>query len=623
MLIALLLAAIVLVSVSVLAIRLAPESRAEAWLATMILWIAVVHGSVHVLGWLEVLHRSVLATTIVGISVAVALSAAAKAPRAELGTRLLRHLCFPFDALRETYAARSFAFVALVYVVGVLCWSALLVVLAPTGTWDGLWYHEPMAGFALGAHGFSNVEVPGHLETVNGYPRLSENLMLFASAFGDRALIDGVPHVMVVTSLLATYCFARRFTRQSDHAIGAACVLVTIPGVVLQLRSTYVDVAVLATFVAAVHYASVPRFTARGLYLLALSLGLLGGTKSTALLYVAVIGLWGLIATARAMRHASRGFAAHAVLATLLCFGLFAPTFVRNYVSHDNPIWPLRYEIHSLGVEFEGPLDIQNMQLPFEAVMAEMFGFPIPDQDFPDTRHHGYGYGLTYLGVPLILVGLFAVLRRWVRRTTAPTGVPYGGLLFAFFLGLVTLLTSPAFYWARYALPLPAFGLVLMVALVATRPRGIEGGPSFFAMLLVNAITLAWASPRWDVTFAQAQELWDMPREERVYAEGSPLLFSPETRRWRDEHIGPGEVVAIDDEEVFIANAWNDGFTNIVRYVPYHSPDAYIEALDEAGAIWVMCRRGSGEDRALLRSSSWAFQATVINDTQLYMRASP
>lgn len=623
MLTSLTLALVVLVAASLAAVRLAPGSRAEAWLATMVLWIGVVHGTVHALGWLGWLYRPVLAGSLVLVSAALVAGAAWGTDRRELGRRLVRHLRFPIDALRETWAARSPSFVALAYVTGVLIWSAFLVVLAPTGTWDGLWYHEPMAGFALQHHGFADVEVPAHLETVNGYPRLSENLMVFASAFGDRALIDGVPHVMVVTSLLGTHCFARRFTRRTEDALLAACVLATIPGVVLQLRSTYVDVAVLATFVASVHYASSPRFGAREVYLAGISIGLLGGTKSTGLLYVALIGLWALWTTVRAARVSGPRFVLHAALAAVICVGLFAPTFVRNYVDHDNPIWPLRYQIRSLGVELPGPLDIQDMQLPFGAVMHEMFGFPVAEQDYPDTRHHGYGYGVTYLGLPLALVAVVAVIGRWLRRARTPTGLGYGSLVLAFFLGLLTLLASPAFYWARYALPLPSFALVTIVAWAATRPRGIEAGAALFAMLLVNAITLAWSSPRWDVSAVQALDLWDTPAEERMFAETSPLLFSPAARRWREEHVGPGEVVAIDDEEVFIGNAWNDGFTSIVRHVPYRSPDTYLAALDEAGAIWVMCRRGSSEDRALSRSSAWTFQATVITDTQLYRRADP
>lgn len=376
-----------------LASRLYCERRSERALAAMVLTIGVIHGAVHLLGWLEVLTPRALAGVIVTVSATMAAGAWAPAGREVIGPRALEIVRLPYDALLEAFRARSASFIALLWTYGILLWSLLLAYLAPSGSWDGLWYHESMVGFALQNHGFAEVDVPTHLLWVNGYPRLSENLMLFCSAFGDRTLIDAVPHAMALTILVAFFVLARRFTRVRTDAMGLACVLLTVPGVVLQLRSTYVDLSVLALFLAALHFSSRDPFSTRDVWLAALSIGLLGCTKSTGLAYVALIGVYGLVSVGRAARRQGRGVLLHALPAFVLTLALFAPTFVRNYALHDNPIWPLRLHSERLGIDLPGPHDLQNQQLGFGAVMHELFGFPTPapTSSTPAVTHSGSG----------------------------------------------------------------------------------------------------------------------------------------------------------------------------------------------------------------------------------------
>lgn len=622
MLITCLLTAVVFGASLSVASRLYRESRSERALAAMVLTIGVVHGAVHLLGWLNVLTPGALAGLIVLLSAAMAGGAWAPAGREVIGARALAVVRLPYDALREAFQARSASFIALLWTYGILLWSLLLSYLAPSGSWDGLWYHEPMVGFALQNHGFAEVDLPTHLVWVNGYPRLSENLMLFCSAFGDRTLIDAVPHAMALTILSAFFVLARRFTRVRTDAMGLACVLLTIPGVVLQLRSTYVDLSVLALFLAALHFSSRDPFSRRDVWLAAISIGLLGCTKSTGLVYVGLIGGYGLVSVGRAARTQGRSVALHAVPAFVLAVALFAPTFVRNTVLHDNPIWPLRYHSESLGIDLPGPHDLQNMQLGFGAVMHELFGVPSPGADFADTRRHAFGFGITYLGIPLVLIALGSVFRALVeRRRTANGGSP-GTLLVLFCIAFFTFLSSPAFYWARYSLPFPAMALVVLAAFLSGRPRGVSGEGVFMAMFLINGVSLVWAEPRWDVPFLTAVELWEESPSERRYAETSPLLFSPNARRWRDEHIGAGDVAAFDGITAFIGNGWDESYSNRLIYVPFTGRAQYLDALDAAGVDWVMVQRDRSEDHALSNDARWAFQETVILDTMLYQRVS-
>lgn len=622
----LLLSAVTLVAALALAARLFPEHRSERALAAMVVSIGVLHTAVHGLGWLDLLRPTALAIAVLVLDAGMLALSLLLRPRLEIGELARRAgevLWLPVTALVETYRARSAAFLALLVTYAILAYAWVLVVLAPSSSWDGLWYHEAMVGLALQFHGFRIVELPTHMEWVNGYPRLSENLMTFASAYGDRTLVDGVPHAMAVTILLGFFVIARRFTRITTDAIGLGCVLLTVPAVVLQLRSTYVDLTVLATILAGGHFATKRELRARDVWLVGISIGLIGATKSNGIVYAGLVGVAALVPLVRtASRHPV--LLGHALLALALALALCLPTYVRNYLLHDNPIWPLRYHSERLGIDLLGPHDLTNSHLSFETNLVEAYGVPEPGGDFVDTRRHAFGYGLSYLGAPLALLALFAVVRDWILRRRSARGESYGVLFFFLFLGMLAALTSPGFHWGRYSLPLPAALLLFLAAFLASRPRGISSEGVVLAMFLVNAITLAWAAPRWDVTVATAYELWDLDPEERLYADISPLLLSPESRRWREEHIGPGDVVAVDEEFAFVGNLWTDGFENDVVWVPYRGGAEYLDALDAAGAVWVTVRDISPENRALASDPRWRFQQIAVNEFRLYERvASP
>src|SRR5690606_29014597 len=128
-----------------------------------------------------------------------------------------------------------------------------LAYLAPSSAWDGVMYHEPMVGFALQNQGFAPVDLGAAnrmLTPVDGYPRLMENLMVFLVVAWDRRLIDLVPSLIYPLTLIATYVLMRRFVPNRLAALGFAGAYCLIPGIALQLRSTYVDLG-FATFVPA------------------------------------------------------------------------------------------------------------------------------------------------------------------------------------------------------------------------------------------------------------------------------------------------------------------------------------------------------------------------------------
>lgn len=608
------LTALVLAASLAAAMRLYPTSRAEQALAAFTLAFGVIQLSIQALGWSSHLDRASLALGVFAASVVLfALGLRGPDPAQRLrafSAGLREHLALPVTAIRMALEARSpILALGLLVVFGVVVWTAWLAYLAPSGSWDGVWYHEPMAYFAIQNHGFELVDVPLHLAKVNTHPRTSENLMLWACIFGDRTLVDAVPSAVFPLAMLGTYCMTAAHVRSKIVALGASVVVMSVPAALLQLRSTYVDLTVMAAFVAGAHYALKPDLRSRDAWMAALGIGLACGTKANQVVFGAVlfaIVCVRMIALAWTERRGRQLL--HPLGGLLLILALAAPDYVRTYLDHDNPVWPIRVDSARFDVHLPGPYDIQDMQWPLGTMLHEMYDVPSQGQDYHDTRRHAYGYGLTYVGLPLLLLALIVLLaglpRAWVRRDRAEVATRTR-LLLMFAVGALTFVTSPALYWARFSLGGVALGVAVVAWLLERRSWGIAPEGVLSAMIFANLLTLAWAQPAWEVSFTEALELSEIEPAERVFANTS-LLFTPGMRRMREERIGAGDVVVFDDDLAFPGNLWNEALTNRVLYVPFTTRDEYLERLDALGAEWVAMYEFRDEYRAVdSRPETW------------------
>lgn len=596
------------------ATRLYPESRTERLLAAMVVFVAVLELSMQALGWTDSLSATSLALVVSATSLTLLAGSLLPDPRTKLdalGKALVESLGLPGAALGALREARSpVLLVGLVVTAGVLAWTTWLAYLAPSGSWDGVWYHETMAYLAIQTGSFRTPELPAGLSLVEGFPRAAENLMIWATIFSGRALVDAVGLLTFPMAFLGTFVLARQHLRSIPTALGVAIAVVTIPGSILELRSTYIDLTVFAAFVAAAHFSTRPRFSSRDAWMAGLSIGFLAATKANQIFFGGALGVVALVALVRAaLRARSLVPLGHGLGALVLCVASFAPSYVQNYAEHENPIWPLRYRSERLGVDLPGPIDIQDQQLPLPALLHELFDVPSQGQDYHDTRKHAYGYGLTYIGLPALLLALGVISNRLVRamaRGEPATRSAMVRLLVLFGIGMLTFLTSPALYWARFSLGGVAIGVALVAWLLDQRWRGLSAEGPLSAIVFANLLTLAWAQPAWEVPLDEALDLATMDPGERVFADTSGCLFSGEMRRMREERIGPGDVVVFDDDLAFPANLWNEALSNRVVHVPFRSRESYLERLDEIGAEWVAMYEHRDEYRALAaRPETW------------------
>ncbi|MDW8246154.1 MAG: hypothetical protein RMJ84_06220 [Sandaracinaceae bacterium] len=600
------------------------ESQAEKLLATSIVGIGMIETVIFGLGWAGFLERNWIALCgfVLGLfAIVSAFSNLNRARGTALWSAFTAMVRAPFALASALLKLRSPALLTYLWTIGLGLWTAWLAYLAPSGSWDGIWYHEPMVGFALQYRGFQRVPLPSNLEMINGYPRGAENLMIWAVALLDRRLIDAVPSLAFAMAGLAVYVLARRHGASLAGSVGASAVALTIPGAALQLRSTYVDLVVLAAILASLAFATRPHLRAIDVWLSMISLAWLASVKANGLFFAALIGT-GLFFRIMRMAFRKPSFAwplFGAFVFGLLFFALFAlPTYLRNLLLHSNPFWPLRFEF--FGFKFEGPIDAGHMQRGWDYIKNELFGPPHFGEDYHDTGQHAYGYGLPFVALPIFVIAFFALLERlFVREEGNPIRHPHG-LFFSLLIGALVQATSPGHHWARFSLAFPAIVLVIVASWLGRPGRQRFEEAAFSSMALLNALLLLWARPGWDVTIKQGIELALMPPSQRRLAETSLCLLPPQTRQALEEEIGPGDVVAFSEDIGFIGNLWNEQFSNRVLFVPFRSSSNFLSELDRVNAKWVCVRSGSIHAAALLASSQWVRLGPAAFADEIYAR---
>ena len=346
--------------------------------------------------------------------------------------RLARgQLRLPVDALLMSWRARSLIFVGVLFAAILLPYLALSAYLAqPLAHWDPLWYHDAIVGFTIQNHGFTMLNLPETLQKVNGYVRLGEMTQLWMVIFADRRLADMTNLLFAPAIATATYALARRYA-EPLIAMGWGVAVVISPTCAGLLQSTYVDPQYGALLLGAILFATVdqPRITDGLLGGLALALTI--GSKGLALIPVPVIGVIGAWALLRAHWHHRRAAAIAAVAGGVVAVLLVgATTYLRNYWTFHNPLWPdMRVDIDALGIHWPGlgpwSGDSRQSGMPvnvnesLSGLLEHLYALPwsIKGMYFDQTIE--YGIGFIWIVIPLGVAAFFACWAQAIRLRRA------------------------------------------------------------------------------------------------------------------------------------------------------------------------------------------------------------
>jgi hypothetical protein len=587
------------------ATRLRYEGRASLALAAIVLWHAIVLLPLTWLGWTNHLTRF-------ASGMLVASAALATLTLSFLGTEPGDHVRevlrsawklvrLPFDGIRLAFHDDGFLAFGAFFALVTMLWTAWLSYLAPSSSWDGIWYHECIVGWSIQNRGFQLVQMPITLENVNGCPRLSETLNLWFVLFTDRRFIE-MPNSVVAAPMLMLgfYSIVRRFAPTPANAIGWSTALYLMPACLLQMRSTYVDVHVAALFLAALYYATRPGMRLLDAAMAALCLGMLAASKALGLPWMGILGIVALprtiFANLRRRPFATLGTVLGGiVLATTIA----APIYVRNWITHHNVFWPVQIDVEQFNIHWPGNFD-PVIDRPYKQLLLDMLAVYVPGHDFHDPRVWGYGMGFPFFVLPwamlMLPVALLVVISSVFKKPF--DNKTWGLLVISMAIG-ATWPLAPQKWFARYNIQIVA-GLAFVAAWSGTR-RWTRRASNALAAIAVGTsmIMLYWAEPGWSVTIDSAKKLWDMTPEERASWESISYSFESKAAAAREEEIGEGDVVAFTDVHTFPSLLWNERFSNSVIYIQSGMGDSFLSRVDSVGAKWIASTPGTVDYQTL------------------------
>ena len=201
-------------------------------------------------------------------------------------------------------------------------------------------------------------------------------------------------------SFLALYGLCRRLRIGREFSFYAAGLFSLTPNYFKQLEISYVDVMVCAWFLAGVYFWACfyRERRLRDVILFSLSLGMLIGTKTIALLYGGILFFIFLISLFKARNK----FVPYLLLSASLIALIGGYGYIRNFMDTGNPLYPMKVEF--LGREiFKGVYDKSNYSVRFIS------------GDYSLSKilfHEGMGAGAVLFIIPGLLYFLYGIIMR-------------------------------------------------------------------------------------------------------------------------------------------------------------------------------------------------------------------
>jgi hypothetical protein len=588
-----------------LALRVQPRGRAELGIATALFFTALVGMPVLVLGYANVLWRTTLASVslvlLTGVFAMLAREETAKALLASCGAALRSLAALPIDGLRDALRARSIVFAGLAVAAALIGISLVLTYLIEFVRWDDAIYHIPIVGFAIQHHGFAIVDFPKPgVGGANGYPKLAESLSLWFVIFTDKTLQELPATLFAPPVMLCVYALARRFA-DKVCAIGLAVVILLVPHTWRQFCSSYNDMEMAFFLVAATYWASRPELRFQDILMGSVAMALAAATKTTWLLFVPPVAA---VAYARLIRWHISARSRDVVLAIAasiigilavggLCVG-------RNWWHFQNPVWPVAYDVPSLGIHWPGiytPADYRG----HDPAVAE--GFQVPRGGMRDVMRHGYGLAIMWvagpLGVVALVVWLLTLVRDVVLRSLSQSLLSIGALMVPC---VVWLVVGPNFGQPRYNLHVIAALLVIGAWLLREPPHERLREGLLGAMLVLSIVPLFWMGDANVTTLEEERERLGHPFASRAFSlhPSFDLL-----EREKAEELGPGDEVVFSEGVAFPGLLWNFQYSNQVDYAEFTNAPDFLAKLTELDAKWVCVGAKTAAERALDQSPTW------------------
>ncbi len=355
-------------------------------------------------------------------------------------------------------------------------WFILASLLLPPRGVDDLGYHLPPIYHYITHH---NLEVlPPEPVPFVAYPQNADMLFMWPTIFvHNTSLIGLVQFTFSIIGIVAIYALAQMLGLSAAISFFVAIQFFFTPVVLAQAGSAYVDNISAVVFLMALYFSAMFFKTKREvhLYLAALSIGFLTGTKYTMVIPAAFLQIFILPVLWKEKK--TKSF----FLYLFLLFLAGGYWYIRNYIVFDNPIFPVNLTQNNFGVM--GGIEVEKfnfleklIDIPF--AFAGLFLFDLGLGSF----HGGFGIAFWGIAFPAWLYFLY-------KSFNAPSRERFfllcfwGTMLLGF--GLLFLVPLQLLYLdVRYSLFMVGIGVLAIGKLLTTLK------PSSFYQSLIKSICI-------------------------------------------------------------------------------------------------------------------------------------
>ena len=356
---------------------------------------------------------------------------------------------------------------------GQLVWRTVIGVVIPPYGWDGLWYHLPSVATWVAAGRITSV--PYALWS-NIFPANGEVVTTWLAVFTHSSVgLAAAQLPYGVVGAVAVMSLARTVGVSRPGAVAAGSLFFLTPVVLAQTTSNYVDLMTAALVLSSMAFglrllsAGDPALRRRLAVLCGIAGGLAIGTKSSAVPYVALLGLVLVARLASTRTRDVRALIAFA-LPVVLIGGFW---FVRIWAHYGSPVHPFAVHVGSVGV-FNGPVAASDFvekaprQLGGSVVLQPLRAWfhdvvswrPGSGQYSYDQRMGGFGAVWLLLEIPICAVLTWIAVRRRDVAFLVLVLVPFVGFA-----------VQPYRWWTRFSIALVAPGAIALAMAIERAPR--------------------------------------------------------------------------------------------------------------------------------------------------------
>lgn len=485
----------------------------------------------------------------------------------------------------------------LLLAVGFVLWIIFLGVIFPAIDSDGNSYHLTFIGYVLQNHNF--FDVPTSITWLSGYPKGGEFIQMWSVVIARNDMLSDLAQLpFLLLGIYALYEVAVALGAKKKHARFSAILLVFLPIVLNQLKTTYVDVMLCTLFFATIAMVIRKKFNNLDFLLIGILFSLLISVKSTGFLFVLValpLLFWNLGQSfgKKSEKDIKNYLKAFLIMALPTFFGLY--WYIKNLVLYGSPLYPFGYKLAGFSIfpgktfqEFAADA-IQSTSLPNGCFQRIWFVWTERKDWFGclynyDANYTGFGPIWFIILIPAIIISIYFAVKKRNSLYLAITATIIA--LFAIY---------PSNYYSRYSIFITALGIFALSIVLSNISNTVGNLTKVITILLAISViatnfVLCNFSPL--VVKDQVKSLIKGSERGAIYSNkpGASFVFI-------ENVMQPGEVVAYDSKPYFIYPLWKPDFSNKVLYIPANDEDTWYRELAKNNIKYVFTTTYSKENK--------------------------